>query len=312
MKIFSLNATRVLGAAIAAELGVDLCAHEERDFADGEFKVRALDDVSGERVAVCHALNGDRAQSPSDKLIRLLVLIGALKDAGAAEVVAVVPYLAYSRKDRRTKPGDPVTTRYVAGFFESAGADAVVTADVHDVAAFENAFRCRKVNVEAAALFVEHFAACIPDGQRVVVLSPDAGGMKRAIRFGEALGSRLDAPVGFALMEKQRSEGRVRGEAFGGDVAGALVIVVDDMISTGGTLLRAARAALERGAVGVHAAATHAVFSADAEEALLGSEIASVVVTDTIGGIDERFPALRPKLTVLGSAPLFAAALRAL
>jgi len=309
MKVFSLNASRFLGAPIAAELGLELAAHEEREFEDGEFKVRPLENVRGERVAVCQSLFKDEQQSASDKLLRLLVFIGALKDAGAAEAIAVVPYLAYSRKDRRTKPGDPVTTRYVAGFFEAVGTDAIVTVDVHSRAAYDNAFRCRTLHVEALSLFVDYFAARIPRERRVVALSPDAGGMDRAIRFAEALGARLGAPVGVALMEKQRSEGRVRGEAFGGDVSGAFVIIIDDMISTGTTMLRAARAARERGAASVHAAATHAVFSAAGADALSDSAIESVVVTDTAGELRGKFPALDPKLAVLSTAPLFAAAL---
>src|SRR5690606_2994758 len=167
-----------------------------------------------------------------------------------------------------TKPNDPVTTRYVAAFLEAAGVDALVTADVHDPAAFDNAFRGLKLNVEAAPLFVEHFATHIPAGRRIAVLSPDAGGMKRASRFAEALAKRMDVPVELALMEKQRSEGLVRGQAFGGDVDDAFVIVIDDLISTGTTIARAARAAVERGAVSVHAAATHGVFSAGAANVL--------------------------------------------
>jgi ribose-phosphate pyrophosphokinase len=134
--------------------------------------------------------------------------------------------------------------------------------------------------------------------------------MKRAMRFGEALAARLRTPVGFALMEKQRSEGRVSGQVFGGDVKDAFVIIADDMISTGTTVLHAARAALEHGAAAVHAAATHAVLSGGAAAALASAEIESVVVTDTVGTLRERFPALAGKLTVLGSAPLLAAALK--
>jgi len=310
MKLFSLNASSFIGAAIAAELGIELSPHEEREFEDTEFKIRSLDDVRGERVVVCQSLFADQRESASDKLFRLLVFIGALKDAGAGEVVALVPYLAYSRKDRRTKPGDPVTTRYVASFFEAAGTDAIVTADVHELAAFENAFGCRKVNVEAVGLFVEHFAAMLPRGQRVVALSPDAGGMKRATRFAQGLSARTGEPVGLALMEKHRSEGQVGGDVFGGDVAGATVVIVDDMISTGTTVLRAARAALARGASVVHVAATHAVFSAGAPDALAGAEIGSVVVTDTVNPLRTEHPSLREKLTVLGCAPLLAAAVK--
>lgn len=312
MKIFSLEASRALGAGVAAELGSALAPHEEREFEDSEFKVRALESVQHEQVVVCQSLAGDAHGSAADKLMRLLVFAGSLKDAGAAEVIALVPYLAYSRKDRRTKPYDPVTTRYVAAFLEAAGVDALVTADVHDPAAFDNAFRGFKLNVEAAPLLVEHFAIQIPAGQRVAVLSPDAGGMKRAIRFAEALADRIGVPVELALMEKRRSEGWVRGQAFGGDVDDAFVIVVDDLVSSGTTIARAARAAVERGAASVHAAATHGVFSAGAAGALMRPEIDSVVVTNTVIGVRERCPSLAPKLTVLDTAPLLAAALRPL
>ena len=150
MKVFALHASRAYGAAVATALGVPLAAHEEREFEDGEFKVRALESVVGERVFVVQSLYGDAALSTNDKFTRLLFFIGSLKDAGAADVTAVVPYLAYMRKDRRTKPRDPITTRYVAAIFEAVGLDAIVTLDVHNVAAFENAFRCRKEHIEAA------------------------------------------------------------------------------------------------------------------------------------------------------------------
>ena len=136
MKFFNLDASSELGAAIAAALGADLAAYEERDFDDTEFRIRSCESVEHQQVIVCRSLFGDARQSASDKLLRLLVFIGSLKDAGAAEVIALVPYLAFSRKDRRTKPFDAVTTRYVAAFFEAAGADALVTMDVHDPAAF--------------------------------------------------------------------------------------------------------------------------------------------------------------------------------
>jgi ribose-phosphate pyrophosphokinase len=304
MKFFALEATKSLGARIASELSIPVAAHEERDFEDTEFKIRALEDVEGERVLVCQSLAPDGRSSAADKLLRLLIFIGSLKDGGASAVAALVPYLAFARKDRRTKPGDPVTTRYVASFFEAAGTDAIVTADVHNLAAFDNAFRCRKVHVEAAALFVEHFARRLA-GRRVVVLSPDAGGMKRASSFAEAYSAHVDARIELAIMEKQRSEGVVSGRAFGGDVDGAEVIVVDDLISTGTTMLRAARAAAARGAAAVHIAATHAVFADGAAEVLSSPEIESVVVTDTTGDPHASCPSLGAKLEVLGIAGLF-------
>jgi ribose-phosphate pyrophosphokinase len=131
LQLFALSATADLGGRIAADLKIGLAAHEEREFEDGEHKSRPLDDVSGNDVYVIQSLHSAPQQSANDKLCRLLFFIGALKDAGAARVTAVVPYLCYARKDRRTKPNDPVTTRYMAALFESVGTDCIVTLEVH-------------------------------------------------------------------------------------------------------------------------------------------------------------------------------------
>ncbi len=310
MKLFSLNASKEFAARVAHHLGEDLAAHEEREFGDREFKVRSLERVRGERLFVFQSLYSDPHQSVNDKLCRLLFFIGALKDAAAAEVIAVVPYLAYARKDRRTKSRDPVTTRYLASMFEAVGLDAIITADVHNLAAYENAFRCGKENLEAAPLFVEHFQATIDGDARIVVLSPDAGGVKRARAFMALLAAQSERPIGLAFMEKQRSEGRVTGEAFAGDVQDATVIVIDDLISGGTTMVRAARACMERGARAVHAAATHGVFGRRADVSLGIPEIESVVIADTVGDARARCPELGSKLVVLDSSELFASAIR--
>lgn len=312
MKLFALQATRALGAGIAAHASLRLAPHEEREFEDSEFKVRPLEAVAGERVAVCQSLVADADQTANDKLCRLLFFIGALKDARAAEVVALVPYLPYARKDRRTKPFDPITIRYVAALLEAVGTDVMMTLDVHNPAAFENAFRCPTVHIEAAPLFVEHFASAIPPAAKAVVLSPDAGGVKRARTFAAALAERRGGPVDLALMDKQRSERRVSGDAFGGDVRDAAVIVVDDLISGGTTMARAAAAARARGAVAVHAAATHGLFSAGAAELLRDAGFDSIVVTDSVGDPRKRVPALGARVTVLHCAPLLASALGSL
>jgi ribose-phosphate pyrophosphokinase len=309
VKLFTLEASRPLGQRIARELGVELASHEERAFEDSEFKVRSLESVRGEEVFVCQSLAGDAAQSANDKLCRLLFFVGALKEAGAATVSAVVPYLAYARKDRRTKSRDPVTTRYVAAMFEAVGTDAVLVMDVHNPAAFENAFRCLKEHVEAAPLFVEHFTRTLGEPGKLVVLSPDAGGVKRARRFLELLSAEAGWSAELAFVEKQRSEGRVTGEAFAGDVRDATVIVIDDIISSGTTIARAARACRDKGARAVHAAATHGLFGDGAAAALGGAELASVVVTDSIGEPAARCPSLGDRLVVLDSAPSLAGAI---
>ena len=125
--LFALNATAELGSALAAALKHPLAPHEEREFEDGEHKTRPLEAVRGADVFVLQSLHGGPEQSANDKLCRLLFFIGALKDAGATRVTALAPYLCYARKDRRTKPNDPVITRYVASLFEAVGTDGVVT-----------------------------------------------------------------------------------------------------------------------------------------------------------------------------------------
>ena len=312
MKLFALSASRELAGRVGGKLGVALAALEEREFDDGEFKVRPLESVRGGRVVVWQSLAGDDRASAADKLCRLLFLVGAVKDAGAAHATCVAPYLAFARKDRRTKPRDPVTSRYVAEMLEAVGCDTIVSMDVHNIAAFENAFRRPTVHVEAAPVLASHFAAVAGSAEKVVVLAPDGGGVKRARAFATQLEAACGRSVGLAFIEKWRSEGRVSGSAFAGDVAGALVIVPDDLVSSGATLARAAQAALQGGAEAVHAAVTHGLFSGEAGDRLRGSGLASIVVTDTVSDAARRCPALADRLAVLDTAALFADVLRRL
>src|SRR5271165_95393 len=213
LRLFALQGTDALGGKIAQALGCSLSALEERRFEDGEHKIRPLEAISGCDVYVVHSLHGGPEESPNDKLCRLLFLIGALKDAGAARVTAVMPYLCYARKDRRTKANDPVTIRYLATIFEAVGVDAVVTLEVHNEAAFENAFRCRSVALSTAPLLIGRISA-IAAGRPICVVSPDLGGGKRADVLREALGKALGRPIGKAFVEKHRSSGVVSGELF--------------------------------------------------------------------------------------------------
>ncbi len=312
LRLFALNATRAFGERIARHLGVPLAAHEERDFEDGEHKARPLTGVRRRDVYVVQSLHGDADMTVNDKLLRLLFFIGALKESAAASVTAVVPYLCYARKDRRTQPRDPVTTRYVAQLFEAVGVDRVLALDVHNLAAFDNAFRCGADRLTAHGLFARHFAATLR-GCKPLIMSPDVGGVKRAETFREILQDALSAAVPAAFMEKQRSGGKVSGEALVGDVAGRDVILLDDLIATGGTLRRAAHAARDQGAERIFAAATHGVFSPGAGEVLGDPIFEQVVVTDTVpvaGRLDAAVS--RDKLVVLEAAPLFAAAVERL
>lgn len=309
--LFALQSCRPWAELIAARMDLPLAPHEERAFEDGEHKSRPLASVRGRDVFVLQALHGDPADTVNDRLCRLLFFIGALKDASAAHVTAVVPYLAYARKDRKTKPRDPVTTRYVAALFEAVGTDRIVTLDVHNLAAYQNAFRCRSEHLEAHRLFAAHFADLLR-GEPVVVVSPDAGGIKRAERFREALAAMLGTPVGAAFAEKYRSQGVVSGDLLVGDVAGRTAIVFDDLVATGGTLVRSARACMKLGARRVYAAASHGLFVGDAGAVLADDALAGIVVTDSVPPARLAPGAARDKLTVLPTDTLFAEAIRRL
>ena len=247
LKLFVLNSSRTFGEQVSFRLAVEASSHDEREFGDGEHKARPLISVRGKNVFVIQSLYSDDRQSGNDKLCRLLFFIGALKDAAAARVTAVVPYMAYARKDRKTKPRDPVTTRYMAALFEAVGTDTVVTLDVHNLVAFQNAFRCRTEHLEANKLFVEYFLPLLKDSE-VVVVSPDAGGTKRAERHRQLLSHALGKPIGAAFAEKYRSLGVVSGDMVVGDVKGKDVLIIDDLISTGTTIARTARSCHALGA----------------------------------------------------------------
>ena len=305
--LFALGGSTRLGRDVAAGLGTELAPLEEREFEDGEHKARPLANVRNRDVIVLHSLHGDGTRSADEKLVRLLFFAGALKDSAASRVTAVVPYLAYARKDRKTKARDPVTTRYVAQLMEAVGIDRVVALDVHNVAAYQNAFRCRVEHLEAACLFVRRLAPSLGSGP-VVVVSPDSGGVKRAEDFRRRLREALGRPVPLAFAEKHRSGRVVSGEALVGDVGGATAIVVDDLIASGTTMARAALACRSRGATAVYAVATHGVFAEGANEVLGGDAFERIYVTDSVEPAPTRSAALAGKLEYVGIAEFLAEA----
>lgn len=306
--LFALHASRPFGEGVAQQLGIPLSAHEEREFEDGEHKSRPLVNVRNRDVFVIQSLYADAKQSVNDKLLRLLFFIGTLKDASAARVTAVVPYLAYGRKDAKTQTRDPVTTRYVAQLFEAVGTDRVLTLDVHNLAAFQNAYRSRTDHLEVTKLLVTHFAPLLKEAAQITVVSPDIGGMKRAERFRHALGRTMNRELNVAFMEKARARGVMRGGRLIGEVSG-YAIIIDDLISTGGTLQHAATACQESGAVKVYAAASHGVFVGQANNLLSSPALDQVVVTDTIPPFRLDPKLVRDKLVVLPAAPMFAEAI---
>ncbi len=309
--VFASGQSAAFAQAVAAGLGIALAASEEREFERGEHKMRPLVEVRGRHVFVVQSIHGDSTASTNDRLVRLLFFIGGLKDAGAASVTACVPYLAYARKDRRTQPQDPVTTRYVAALFEAMGCDRVVVLDVHNEAAFDNAFRCETVRLEADSVFAG-VLAFPANGSRLVVASPDSGGVKRAEQFRTSVEALSRSSVDFAFMHKIREHGRLSGDTLVGDVSGAEVLIYDDLIASGSTVMRTVRAARSAGARTVRVLATHPVFTAEAIQ-LFGDEGPdAVMVSDSVPIRGQYASLLQGRLRVCPVAPLFAECIRRL
>ncbi len=179
MQLYGLDPSPALAQAIAARLGRSLSAHEDRGFEDGEHKRRPLADPRGQDCYVIDSLHGDLASSPDDKLCRLLMFIATLHEHGAARITAVVPYLAYARKDRQTKPFDPVSLRQVAQLFEAVATAQLMVLEAHNIAAFQNAFRIPTLHLSAHHTFTA-LAMTLVGAAPLVVASPDPGGVKRA------------------------------------------------------------------------------------------------------------------------------------
>jgi ribose-phosphate pyrophosphokinase len=308
--LFAPGASLAFGERLAAALGTPLAALEEREFEGGEHRSRPVTEVRGRSVYVVQSMSGDAAASANDRLVRALFLIAALRDAGAARITACLPYLAYLRKDRRTKPQDQVNSRYVAQLFEAVGVDHVMVMDAHNPAAFENAFRCSIELLEAAPLLADRLAEQTKV-EPVTIVSPDFGGAKRAQRVVDQVTQRSGLAVEFAVIEKRRTGGQVSGDMVIGPVSGRHAVLVDDLIGAGTTLLRAVKSCREAGALSVGAFATHGVFAPGAERLLGPDGPDRLYVTDTLLPTRLQAPTGDPdKLQVLPVAGIFAEAIR--
>jgi ribose-phosphate pyrophosphokinase len=302
--LFALQGSEAYATGVAKRLGWQLASHEERDYEDGEHKCWPTATVNGYRVVLIHSLYSDDRQSAHDKLCRLLFFCNALKDAGACQVKVVTPYLCYGRKDRRVETQDATITRYVAAMMEACGVDQLVALDVHNPSAFDNALRIPAWNLQCTELFAAHFASIVGNAP-VVVASPDTGGIKRAELFRQALERLLKQPVGGALMEKHRDQTSLTGTHLVGNVSGTTVIVFDDLISTGQTLIRAGQACRNAGAARLFAAATHGLFTTGSQ--LFDTSLFErIVITDSVPPFRLQSAGMHPQLEVLESTALVA------
>ena len=310
--VVGLSESQPLADAIARAAGIGVLPIEERPFDGGEFKLRPLESARGRSLFVVQSLAGTDEAPASTRLLRLLFLLQSVRDAGADARTVLLPYFAFARKDRRTQLRDPVTSRYVAELLEAAGASGLIGLDVHNPAAFDNAFRIPTIHLSALPMLVDRYLRHASPGPALTVVSPDIGGIKRAQIFREQLAAQSGREVGLAFVEKRRAKGVVSGGTLAGEITGRTAIVLDDLCATGGTLIRAAAACREGGATDVQVAVTHTPLVAGVAALIAAQSISHITVTDSVGAMlpSALLQAAGNRLSVLPIAPLFGQTLR--
>jgi ribose-phosphate pyrophosphokinase len=294
LQVFSGSSNRALAEEIAASLNMPLGRAVIGMFKNGETRVKLEENVRGCDVFVIQS-----TCSPVDHhLMELLLIIDALRRASARRVTAVIPYYGYAKQEKKTTGREPISAKLVANLICTAGADRVLTMDLHSPA-IEGFFDIPVDHLQAGPLLAEFFRSLnLPD---LVIVSPDAGGVGRANNFRERVGASL------AIIAKQRPAPDVSEVLeMVGDVDGKNAIIVDDMISTGGTLAEAARALKNRGARSVYACATHGIFAAEGREVVRDSVLVETLVTNTIPMVPDHRAA---RIRSVSVAALFAEAI---
>jgi ribose-phosphate pyrophosphokinase len=294
--LFTGRSNPDLAQKIAEQLGIRLGDVKLKTFANGEVYCRYMESIRGADVFLVQSCAGQRV---NDALVELLVMIDAARLASANRITAVMPWYPYSRQDKKSAPREPITAKLIAGFLEAAGADRVLTMDLH-AGQIQGFFTIPVDHMTALPLFAQYYRDKGLFGDRVVAVAPDPGRGKMTTRFAEFLESDV------AYMSKTRPEHDVAEvtEVVGRErVAGKAAILSDDLIVTGTTLVSGARALLEAGATEVYACATHGLFPPDALANLGKSELAEVTVTDSVPQEELNAPA---NLRVLTVSPLLA------
>jgi ribose-phosphate pyrophosphokinase len=295
VKIFSGTANEPLARAICKSIGCELGKCTVKPFPDGETFVKIEDNVRGEEVFVVQPT----PPPTNHNLMELFIMIDALRRASAARITAVLPFYGYARQDRKDQPRVPITAKLVAKLLEVAGTNRMLTMDLHSTQ-IQGFFDIQADNLFAAPVLLDYIKHM--DHRNLMIVSPDVGSTK----IGRAFAKRLDCDL--AIVDKRRSEkDQIDVMNVIGDVRGRDVIILDDMITTGGTLVKAARAVQEKGANSVMACATHPIFAGDACRLIMESPIREVVVTNTVPF--DRFGEC-PKVKMLDVSGLIAEAIK--
>ncbi|HBM96501.1 TPA: hypothetical protein DD394_03070 [bacterium UBP9_UBA11836] len=298
VKLFHGNSNPGLAKAVADYLQIPLGKAMVTTFANKEIREKIEENVRGARVFVIQPTCGN----VNDTLMELLIMIDALKRASAHQICAVIPYYGYAKQEKKTSGREPITAKLVANLITTAGADRIITCDLH-AAAIQGFFDIPVDNLSALPIIAEHYLKKNIPKKNLVVVSPDAGGVARATKLAERLGAKL------AIIFKRRPEpDKLDVIDIVGDIKGKTCIVVDDMISTGGTLVKGVETLIEHGAKKVYTAATHAIFAENAVQIIKDSPIEELIVTDTIP-ISEEAKSM-DKLKVLSLAPLLGETIR--
>ncbi len=296
IKIFAGNSSQDLAVKICAELGMPLGDAEVKKFSDGEISVNINETVRGVDVFIVQSTS---CPDVNTNIMEILIMIDAMKRASAGRITAVVPYYGYARQDRKAKARDPISAKLVADLFVAAGADRVLTMDLH-AAQIQGYFDIPVDHLVGLPILADYFQK--KEIEDLVVVSPDLGSVTRSRRFAD----RLGAPI--AIIDKMRTQANVSEVMHViGDIEGKNVIMIDDMIDTAGTITNASKALKDLGAKDVYACCTHAVLSGPAKERIKNSAIKELVVLDTIDLSDKLDLDNVKHLTV---APIFAEAIR--
>jgi len=292
IKIFSGRANPELSHRICEYLGLPTGKISLGDFPDGEISCKIEEDIRGRDVFLIQPTG----PPVNNNLMELLIMIESCKRASAERVTAVMPYYGYARQDRKDEGRVPITAKLVANLITRAGADRVLTMDLH-AAQIQGFFDVPVDHLYAAPVLNEHFMAHSLSGDKIVIVSPDEGSIKRALGHVKRLGGRL------AIVDKRRSSAEKTSQEniIGGPVEGKMVLMFDDIVSTAGSICGAAEILQRNGAAEIHVAATHGVLCGPAIERLKEAPITSVVLTDTIPLSKEQ---LLPKITVLSVSTL--------
>lgn len=297
IRIFSGNSNPSLAAKISEKLALPLGKAKVKTFSDGEIMVEIEENVRGRDIYIIQST----CAPTNNNLMELLIIMDALRRASAATITAVIPYYGYARQDRKAAPRTPITSKLVADLITTAGADRVVTVDLH-AGQIQGFFNIPVDNLYAAPVILEHLKTKF-SSEEIVMVSPDAGGTERARAFAKRLGCTL------AVIDKRRTGPNV-AEVMHliGDVKDKVAIILDDMIDTAGTLTQAASALKLHGATRIYACATHGVLSGPAIDRINASAIEEVLITDTIPCADNGKDL--GKIKVLTVAELLAEAIR--